>query len=143
MPAPPAEVAPIAPDMVDWAKVFETANGDRHVVATMVDAALEESPRLLATIRDAIDSGKCTALRLAAHTLRGSLQYFGAAPVVERARQLERMGQDGDLSAARDLLAGLEADVTRCSEALASFKQHAQTSDDTSTGRTNRYVEKP
>ena len=60
-----------------------------------------------AAIREAIAAGDATALRLAAHTLKGSVQYFGAARVLDLAYRLERMGRgrrsDGRPGCARPL----------------------------------------
>ena len=90
---------------------------DPILLATIVETALEEIPRLLASIRQALDEGNSVDLRLAAHTLKGSLRYFGAAPAVEQAYRLERMGQEGDFGAAAEALRTLDAEtqeVVRC-----------------------------
>jgi hypothetical protein len=56
-------------------------------------------------------------LRLSAHTLKGSLRCFGAAPAIEQAQRLEQMGHDGDLCGAAEALRLLDAqtqEVVRC-----------------------------
>ena len=87
---------------VDWSEALRAVQDNPALLATIVEAALEEIPRLLASIRRAVSDRNSTALRLAAHTLKGSLRYFGAAPAVEQAQCLEQMGSDGDLHAAAD-----------------------------------------
>ena len=111
-PETPWEVPASEASVVEWSEVLKAAKGDRTVAATIIEAALEECPRLLAGIRDAVASRDRTALRLAAHTLKGSVQYFGAARVRELAHQLERMGQEGDLASAEAALADLETEMT-------------------------------
>ena len=72
-------VAPAETETVDWKEVLKVAHGDRKLLGTIVAAALEELPRLLAAIREAVAAANHTALRLSAHTLKGSVQYFGAS----------------------------------------------------------------
>jgi HPt (histidine-containing phosphotransfer) domain-containing protein len=109
-------------DIVDWKEVLKAVAGDAAGVDQVVHAALEESPRLMTTIRAAIASDDRTALRLAAHTLKGSLQYFGAARMCELAYQLERMGQEGDLQNASPLFDRLEDEMTLFVHVLAEHK---------------------
>jgi PAS domain S-box-containing protein len=109
-------------DVVDWNEVFKAVAGDAAGVDQVVNAALEESPRLMAALHVAIASDDRTALRLAAHTLKGSLQYFGAAHLCELAYQLERMGQEGDLKNAPPVLANLENEMARFVHVLAEHK---------------------
>ena len=87
--------------------------GDHELLRAVVQAFLEESPRLLGAMRQAIAGGAGPALRLAAHTLKGSLHHFGAQQAFDCARRLEKMGQDGNLADAPAALADLEAQMTR------------------------------
>ena len=108
---------------MDWSQALKAAQGDRILLGTIVAAALDESPRLLAAIREAIAAGNRTAIRLSAHTLKGSVQYFGANRVFELANRLERMGQEGDLAAAPAVLSYLETESTRLTDMLARHQQ--------------------
>ena len=78
-PETPAEAPAAESETMDWNEVLKAARGDRKLLGTIVAAALDELPRLLAAIREAIAAGDATGLRLSAHTLKGSVQYFGAA----------------------------------------------------------------
>ena len=86
---------------MDWNEVLKAARGDRKLLDTIVAAALDDLPRLLAAVRQAIAAGNHTVLRLSAHTLKGSVQYFAATRVFDVACRLERMGQEGDLGPRR------------------------------------------
>jgi two-component system, sensor histidine kinase and response regulator len=105
-------------DVIDWGKLAEAAPGNGKMIAAIVEAALQDAPRLLAAIREAIDSRDASALRLAAHGLKGSLQYFGAPRAVELAAQLESLGQQNDLAEAPALLPQLEAEMARFTDNL-------------------------
>ncbi len=108
---------------MDWNEALKAARGDRKLLGTIVAAALDELPRLLAALREAIAAGNRTALRLSAHTLKGSVQYFGASRVFELAYRLERMGQEDDLAAAPGVLSGLETELARLTDMLASHQE--------------------
>jgi HPt (histidine-containing phosphotransfer) domain-containing protein len=90
---------------------------ERTLLATIVGAALEEIPRLVLSIEEAVANRNPTDLRRLAHTLKGSLQYFGAAAAVQQAQRLEEMGHEGDLRSAVEALRLLSAqtqEVVRC-----------------------------
>ena len=116
---------PAESEGMDWNTVLKAARGDRELLDTIVTAALDELPRLLAAIREATAAGDRTGLRLSAHTLKGSVQYFGATAVFELACRLERMGMEGDLTAAPVALNCLETELARFTEVLARHKETA------------------
>jgi HPt (histidine-containing phosphotransfer) domain-containing protein len=89
----------------------------------MVEAAVEEIPRLMEAIRQAASSGDAAKLRLNAHTLKGSLRYFGARRAFERACELEVMGREGRLDRAGTVLAALEEAIPSISAALLRYIQ--------------------
>jgi signal transduction histidine kinase/CheY-like chemotaxis protein/HPt (histidine-containing phosphotransfer) domain-containing protein len=110
--AAPSAVAPSGEPGVDWSEALSMADGDRDTLRLVVEAALEECPRDVAAIRQAVATGDAAALRLAAHTLKGSVRCFGETKVFEYALFLERMGQGGNLEQATETLGKLE-DATR------------------------------
>ena len=89
----------------------------------MTEAALEEIPQLMTAIRDAIAKGNHAKLRLAAHTLKGSVRYFGADQVCEHAAKLEDMGRKGELVDAEAILAALAGETGRLIAALSDNLQ--------------------
>jgi CheY-like chemotaxis protein len=122
-----SEATPEETDAVDWNEVLEVTRGDRQLLGTIVAAALDEVPRLLAAIREAVAAADPTALRLAAHTLKGSVQYFGATRAFELAFRLERMGQEGDVAAAPEVVNRLETELARLTEMLAAQAESRDT----------------
>ena len=111
----------VSPEVVNWAKALTAAQGDRAVLKAITETALDEIPQLMAALRQAIADGDQAGLRLAAHTLRGSVRYFGADRVSEHAAKLEEMGCKGQLADAEPILAGLEAEITQVTAALAEY----------------------
>lgn len=85
--------------------------GDEDLVCDLARLLVDSVPDQIDAVTNAVNAGDGAALRKAAHKLRGSIAAFGMANAVERARQLEAMGNAGDLSAARGLSDQLLADV--------------------------------
>ncbi|HWB11133.1 MAG TPA: PAS domain S-box protein [Pirellulales bacterium] len=98
---------------VDWAAALERLQGDRELLEELIGVIRQEAPLLLAAVREAVQRGDAPALRLSAHTLKGSLGNFAAARAVEAAKRLELMGKTGDLSDAAQALAVLETELDR------------------------------
>ncbi len=101
-------------DLVNWSTALDVVGGDRQLLAEVIDAFLQEAPRQMEAIRQAVVAGDAPLLRRAAHTLKGSLRYFGCQAAFVRALNLELAGQQGQtqqLDQAVNELAGLLARV--------------------------------
>jgi len=122
---PPAAAPPPAPEPaagpVDWEAALAGVRGDEELLRDIARAALEESPRLLEDIGRALARRDATALRLSAHTLKGSIRYFEAKMPFEYAYQLEMMGMNNDLDNAGGILQSLEEEMARLHEALGEY----------------------
>ncbi len=105
----------------DWSEALAAAAGDRELMNSVMEVFLEEEPQLMAAIRRAVDAGDLSALRLAAHTLKGSLRYLGQTPAFDLAFRLEKMAQGGDLSHARQTLADLERQIEQLTKWLRDY----------------------
>jgi two-component system sensor histidine kinase/response regulator len=92
--------------------------GDRGLLRDLLKIFLADCPAMVSSIRKALDASDATALRHAAHALKGSVANFAAPRPFDAARRLERMGIDGDLSDASSAFHELE-------EALDVFRQEA------------------
>ncbi len=107
--------------VVDWSEALHSVNGDRQLLRDIVEAFLDESPRLLTVIRSAIEQLDSKTLQRAAHTLKGSTRYFGASQVSEMALRLESMGARSQLADARDALIGVEREMARLTPVLVDY----------------------
>ena len=92
--------------------------GDRRLLRDLLEIFLAECPVMVSNIRRAIDASDPTALRRAAHALKGSVANFAAPRPFDAAQVLERMGIDDDLSGALFAFQELE-------EALSAFRREA------------------
>jgi HPt (histidine-containing phosphotransfer) domain-containing protein len=81
-----------------------------------------ETPELLATIRESIARGDSQALARAAHSVKGTVDSFGAQAARAAALRLEIMGRGGDLTQAAPACAELEQEIAQLGRALAVFR---------------------
>ena len=81
--------------------------GDRKFLRGMARIFLADSPKRLAEIRQAIEQRDYEALRIAAHTLKGSVANFVCRQAVEAAYHLEGMGREQNLTDAEPAYARL------------------------------------
>jgi CheY-like chemotaxis protein/HPt (histidine-containing phosphotransfer) domain-containing protein len=74
-------------------QVLARVGGDRELLAEISRLFVEDAPRHLERIRQALDAGDGEALRRAAHGLKGAAANFDADGVVAAARTLEEIGR--------------------------------------------------
>ncbi len=125
--AAPPEQAPPGEQALDWSEALRAVKGDHALLQTVVAAVLQESPRMMRAVRRAIADGDAAALRLAAHTLKGSIRYFGPSPAYDHAVCLERMGEQGNLQNAQGILAALEKEMGRLTPLLLDLARTYRT----------------
>jgi CheY-like chemotaxis protein len=122
-PSPEATIdeTPTVASTFDSVEALKALKGDRDMLKMVVEAALVECPRQVEAIQQAIRERDASALGLAAHTLKGSIRYFGQAGAFEQAYRLEQMGRDSDLGNARQVFTTLEEEVRRLSDGLTKY----------------------
>jgi len=126
----PASGAPpeMAPASAPCATVFDQqaalarVQGDREMLQEIARLFFVATPELLATIRESIARGDSQALARAAHSVKGTVDSFGAQAAREAALRLEVMGRGGDLTQAAPACAELEQEVAHLGRALAVFR---------------------
>ncbi len=123
-PAEPAERVEI-----DWSFAQEALNDDPDLLQAVVAAALKEAPRLMKHIRQAVADGDAPGLRIAAHTLKGAVRYFGEGLVYDGAYQMEQWGGQERVDFALQALEDLEFEVQQLVLALTGFLEAGGNSD--------------
>jgi signal transduction histidine kinase/CheY-like chemotaxis protein len=108
-------VAPAKPaaKTASWNKTeaLDRIGGDEELLQDLCQIFLEESPKLLQKLQQAVAAGDSDGVMRAAHSLKGESSYLGAGGTSQAARQLEDMGRNQDLSHASKTLAVLEREV--------------------------------
>jgi len=119
--AVPDEVASVSPMDADAA--LARVGGDRGFLGEMAVKFLDESPRLLAQIREAVTAADSAGLAAPAHTLKNWTGNFVASKAFEAATDLEAMGRAQTLATAGTALATLEREIARLGAAMAQFNR--------------------
>ncbi|MEO8494110.1 MAG: response regulator [Planctomycetota bacterium] len=109
------------PSPVDWTKALEITEGDSQLLTEIVQAFVDECPKMLQLLRSSLAEEDSKTFRRAAHTLKGSLRYFGARAAFDRAHELECAGRDEQLAVVPDLLGQVEADMQQIEAELRCF----------------------
>ena len=93
------------------AEALDRLGGDEELLRELCQIFLEESPKLLQKLRQAVADADAQAVMRAAHCLKGELGYLGAAGASQAAQQLENMGHENYLSHAAETLVVLEREM--------------------------------
>ncbi len=80
---------------------------------------------MLERMRAALESGDALGLANAAHRLKGTVAYLGAAPALAAMQCVEDIGRSGDLSAAPAAVEKLAMELGRLTEALEGQRNEA------------------
>ena len=124
--AAPAPVATTAPASVPAdAPAFDyrqaLAQSDPVVVRIIAESYRQNWPVQLRAMHEALARSDARQLQHAAHSLRGLVSNFGAAPAEGLSRQLELLGAKGTTAEAAPLLAELQEQLQELDQALAEF----------------------
>jgi HPt (histidine-containing phosphotransfer) domain-containing protein len=118
-PPAPASVEPAFAPAFEPAEILARVEGDRALLAELVELFGIEVPGRLAELRRCVEAGNARGVQDAAHALRGCVGNFGAAAAKDAALALEFLGRNEDLREAGPRLAELELEVERLGSGLA------------------------
>jgi len=96
--------------------------GDTKLLRRVVGIFLDDCPHMVTKIKKAITAQDPEALANAAHGFRGAVNNFGAAEIVEMARELETKGRQGDLNGADEIWRRLERAIPVLAESLRAAR---------------------
>ena len=94
------------------------ASGDEELLLEITSMFLNDYPRLMSRVKEAITNGDCDALSFAAHSLKGSAGNFCATSVWDAAEQLESLADKGEQWGFGAALVTLNREVELFSAAL-------------------------
>jgi HPt (histidine-containing phosphotransfer) domain-containing protein len=110
-----------AGDKLNRPAILERVEGDEQLLEEIVQLFIEDCPRLLGQIQDSLRQQNAAGLCLAAHTLKGSLGYFGPTQAGVLAQELEVLGRDGKLERAAPVYEALIAKLDELEPLLAAL----------------------
>ncbi|HXI82650.1 MAG TPA: ATP-binding protein [Verrucomicrobiae bacterium] len=88
----------VDPPSVDLETFMEIAGNDEQRLRELADRYLRQTTEQLARLREAIATGTAPDIKRIAHSAAGSSAMCGMKPLVGLLRELERMGQAGQLA---------------------------------------------
>ena len=94
---------------IDWNQAYETVGGDQDLLVELIEIFFEEHPKLIAGIRESIDSNALVDLRRFAHTMKGCLRYFGETQAGHLSFELEAMARDNKAGQAEEVFTELKS----------------------------------
>ena len=93
---------------IDEDAILKRVCNDQDLLQEIVGMFLDDCPRLLHKMRQALAENNGKDLEMAAHKLKGSAEHFSAKEVVNSAQHLEQLAQSGSLESAKETFAKLE-----------------------------------
>lgn len=109
-----------------FAGLLDSVGGDVEFLSELIEAYLDSSPGLFASMQQAIASGDGPALQRAAHSLKTGSASFGALAFAAQCKELEDMGKTGMLAGAETKSGALEATYAQVVAALQARVQSAR-----------------
>jgi two-component system sensor histidine kinase/response regulator len=107
--------------IMDWNLALERVDGDEALLSDLAMLFCQESPRMLAAVREAVSAHDGERLQRAAHSLKGSVATFAAPDAFEAVLHLERIGRSGDLADAEKAYAALTIEIERLRPVLETL----------------------
>jgi two-component system, sensor histidine kinase and response regulator len=114
-------------NVFDRKRTLESVEGDLELFKEVVTIFLEEYPKIMGEIRDAIDGEDARKLNHAAHSLRGAIGNFGASAAFETALKLEKLGKENDISGALAAYSSLIVEMERLRKSLMEVADNENT----------------
>jgi CheY-like chemotaxis protein/HPt (histidine-containing phosphotransfer) domain-containing protein len=110
-------VPPVDVDVLEGFRQLQE-EGQPDVVVEFIDLFLGDLPARRKAIRLALSDGDPERVRAAAHALKSSAAYIGAAELARLCKEVEMAGRNGDLLSAAARSLDLEAEADRATSFL-------------------------
>ena len=106
---------------IDWNHALQAVGDSVELLLEVIEIYFEESPKLIAGIESSIESKACGDLQRFAHTLKGSLRYFGETQAGELSHELELMGRDEQIERATEVFSQLKTELDVLQSELTAY----------------------
>ena len=93
---------------LDRDMALSRVGGDAELLKEIAVLFLDDYPKALAEIRDALARGDARGVERSAHGLKGSVANFGAHSAVDAARIIEELGRNQQLAEVAHVLQTLD-----------------------------------
>ncbi|HEV2617193.1 MAG TPA: response regulator [Candidatus Acidoferrales bacterium] len=121
----PSMSTDIPSDSLNTAELLEQVQGDRELLAEIVQLFESGLPAILQGLRESIARGDAPEIARIAHTLRGSVGNFGRRGAYRAVEQMEKLAKEGDIAETAKALVAVESELESLLAALESFRTPA------------------
>jgi len=94
--------------LLDRTLALSRVGGDVELLREIAELFIEDYPRVLDELRDAIAREDFKAIERTAHGIKGSVSNFGASAAVEAARTIEILGREHQIAEVKQVIHTLE-----------------------------------
>jgi signal transduction histidine kinase/HPt (histidine-containing phosphotransfer) domain-containing protein len=108
----------LAEDIFDLSKAMSAVAGDRVLFEEVANLFLEDAADKIAKLREGVVRGDASVVAQAAHTLKGSVGYFGAKRTLDAVHRLELIGKNGIWAEAETAQLDLEREIKALEKAM-------------------------
>src|ERR1035438_2896329 len=110
-------------NLLDMKSILALFEGDTELIREAVALFLEDLPKQMAAIGEAVERSDAVRINRTAHSLKGSLSNFAAPAAFHAAQKLEDIGGKGVLDQAGAALRILEEQVLLLQSAMAGLEK--------------------
>jgi two-component system, sensor histidine kinase and response regulator len=121
--APDGEAPDGSRPALDSITLLAGFGGNSRLLGEVIDVFVQDAPRLVAQMKEAVRQGDREALAGAAHALKGSLGLFSKAGPYERAARMVQMARSGDLSGIAAMCDEVETEIARLLNELVEYRR--------------------
>lgn len=107
----------------DESELLSRVDNDTAFLAESVQMLIADTPAMLEDLRRALAAGDAPTVARHAHTIKGMVSNFCAAPAQDCALAIERMGKSANLSGAAPAVEELQEHLSALTDELARFVQ--------------------
>jgi two-component system sensor histidine kinase/response regulator len=106
-------------EVFDRAGLLDRLSGDEEMLQELMETFLDDIPRQIGTLEEAIEKGNALDARLHAHTLKGTSANFGAQTLQAAAYWVEKAAEGGSLSKALEGMERIKAEFDTFRQVVA------------------------
>jgi CheY-like chemotaxis protein/HPt (histidine-containing phosphotransfer) domain-containing protein len=122
-PVPARQEEMAMPEDFDRAAALERCGDDAALLHELIEMFLQESVIWMRDLDVALKAGNADQVKRLAHTIKGAVGTFAAAPAYEAALRMEIIGKEGNLSTAGPAWEELQTVIERLKKVLALSKE--------------------
>ncbi len=109
------------PKLINVESAKARMDGDESLVIDLAEFFLEDAPKLVNEMEDALDAGHAEVVERAAHSLKGLAANFDAETLATASMIIEEHGRNENLEQARALFPDLQKSAASVTEAIQAY----------------------